>query len=80
MGLYQGGLSFFANEKVSEDKIMADHCRASALRTQAIGGPILVLQDTTEFSFKRAAPEKIGFTKEVGKPPVKTAVTQLWIC
>lgn len=26
-------------------------------------GPILVLQDMTEFSFTRTAPEKIGFTK-----------------
>ncbi len=58
---------FFANENVSEDKILAGHFAASALRAQATAdatsGPILVLQDTTEFSFKRAAPEKIGFTK-----------------
>lgn len=54
---------FFANENVSEDKILAGHFAASALRVQATDGPILVLQDTTEFSFKRAAPEKIGFTK-----------------
>jgi hypothetical protein len=54
---------FFANENVSEDKILAGHFAASALRVQATDGPILVLQDTTEFSFKRAEPEKIGFTK-----------------
>jgi Transposase DNA-binding len=53
---------FFANENVSEDKILAGHFAASALRVQAADGPILVLQDTTEFSFKRAEPEKIGFT------------------
>jgi hypothetical protein len=53
---------FFANENVSEDKILAGHFAASALRVQATDGPILVLQDTTEFSFKRAEPEKIGFT------------------
>lgn len=53
----------FANENVSEDKILAGHFAASALRAQATEGPILVLQDTTEVSFKRAAPEKIGFTK-----------------
>jgi hypothetical protein len=56
---------FFANDKVSEDKIMAGHFHASAVRTQTVDGPILVLQDTTEFSFKRIAPEKIGFTKDV---------------
>ena len=46
---------FFSNEKVSEDRILAGHCQASALRVQAFDGPILVLQDTTEFSFTRAA-------------------------
>ena len=54
---------FFSNEKVSEDKILAGHFQASTLRVQATEGPILVLQDTTEFSFTRASPEKIGFTK-----------------
>jgi hypothetical protein len=54
---------FFANENVSEDKILAGHFAASALRVRATNGPILVLQDTAEFSFKRAEPEKIGFTK-----------------
>ena len=54
---------FFANENVSEDRILKGHFAASALRIQATDGPILILQDTTEFSFKRSAPEKIGFTK-----------------
>ena len=54
---------FFASEKVSEDKILAGHFEATALRVRAMDGPILVLQDTTEFSFKRATPEKIGFTR-----------------
>lgn len=54
---------FFSNENVSEDKILEGHFAASALRVQATDGPILILQDTTEFSFKRSDPEKIGFTK-----------------
>lgn len=54
---------FFANEGVSEDKILQGHFEASAQRIKATDGPILILQDTTEFSFKRAAPEEIGFTK-----------------
>jgi hypothetical protein len=54
---------FFSNGNVSEDKIMAGHFAASALRIQATDGPVLILQDTTEFSFRRAAPEQIGFTK-----------------
>ncbi len=72
---------FFANDKVSEDKIMAGHFRASALRTQAMDGPILVLQDTTEFSFKRAAPEKIGFTKDVGgRKPKDRRPSRVTLC
>jgi len=54
---------FFANGNVSEDKILEGHFAASAQRIQATDGPILILQDTTEFSFKRSSPEKIGFTK-----------------
>lgn len=56
-------MPFFSNENVSEDKIFEDRFAASALRMQATDGPILILQDTTEFSLKRSAPEKIGFTK-----------------
>nr|WP_282449618.1 transposase DNA-binding-containing protein [Roseibium sp. CAU 1639] len=54
---------FFANGNVSEDKILEGNFSASRLRFQATTGPILILQDTTEFSFTRTAPEKIGFTK-----------------
>lgn len=41
---------FFANENVSEDKILEGHFAASAMRIQTTDGPILILQDTTEFS------------------------------
>lgn len=54
---------FFAHENISEDKILAGHFAASALRVKAVDGPILISQDTTEFSFQRATPAKIGFTK-----------------
>jgi hypothetical protein len=54
---------FFANDSVSEDKILEGHFAASSQRIRATTGPILILQDTTEFSFKRSSPEKIGFTK-----------------
>ena len=62
---------FFSNGNVSEDKILEGHFAASALRIHATEGPILILQDTTEFSFKRAAPEKIGFTKIATGPKGK---------
>lgn len=54
---------FFANGNVSEDKILEGHFAASTQRIEATEGPILILQDTTEFSFKRVDPEKIGFTR-----------------
>lgn len=54
---------FFSNGNVSEHRILEGHFAASALRIQATSGPILILQDTTEFNFKRASPEKIGFTQ-----------------
>ena len=54
---------FFSNQGVSEDKILEGHFAASRLRIRATDSPILILHDTTEFSFKRATPEKIGFTK-----------------
>lgn len=51
---------FLSNDDVSEDQILADHFAATAERIRAVDGPILVLQDTTEFIFKRSRPETIG--------------------
>lgn len=60
---------FFDNPKISESGMMAGHFASTALRfAQHVARseePVLILQDTTEFLFKRAAPEKIGFTKTV---------------
>ena len=49
-----------SNEAVSEAEILAGHFRSTRSRVAAAGGPILVLQDTTEFSYRRARPERIG--------------------
>src|SRR5215207_4251815 len=51
---------FLSNEAVSEDEILAGHFRSTRGRVVATDGPILVLQDTTEFSYRRARPERIG--------------------
>jgi Transposase DNA-binding/Transposase DDE domain len=51
---------FLANEAVSEAEILAGHFRSTRSRVAAADGPILVLQDTTEFSYQRARPERIG--------------------
>ena len=51
---------FLSNEAVSEAEILAGHFHSTHSRVAATDGPILVLQDTTEFSFKRARPKLIG--------------------
>lgn len=52
---------FLSNDDVDEQAILAGHFQATRDRAQASTGPLLVLQDTTEFSFKRDKPELVGF-------------------
>src|SRR5689334_23772920 len=56
---------FFANERVSEDDILSGHFDATRERVGATTGPVLVLHDTTEFSFHREQPGAIGFTRSM---------------
>jgi hypothetical protein len=56
---------FFANERVSEIDILAGHFQATRDRFAATDGTVLVLQDTSEFSYQREKPELIGFTRKV---------------
>jgi hypothetical protein len=51
---------FFSNPRVDEGVILAGHLAATKARFAATAGPILVLHDTTEFSFRRDNPEAIG--------------------
>lgn len=55
---------FFSNDRVDEQAILSGHFQATRERAQASTGPLLVLQDTTEFSYKRDKPELVGFTGE----------------
>jgi hypothetical protein len=56
---------FFDNPRVTEQGVLAGHFAATAARVAASEGTILILQDTTEFTYSRAQPGKIGFTKTV---------------
>ena len=56
---------FFDNPRVTEHGILAGHFAATASRCSASEGPILLLQDTTEFIYNRARPDRIGFTKTI---------------
>src|SRR5262245_15527175 len=51
---------FFDNRRVDEGVILARHFAATKARFAATSGPVLVLHDTTEFSFQRNTPEAIG--------------------
>jgi hypothetical protein len=53
---------FLSNDRVSEHDILSGHFLASAERVKATDGPVLVLQDTTTFSYQRERPELIGYT------------------
>jgi len=56
---------FFSNERVNEGDILAGHFRSTGGRAAAIDGPILVLHDTTEFSYSREKPDAIGSTYRI---------------
>ena len=44
---------FFSNDHVSEEEILTGHFQSTRDRIVANGGPLLILHDTTEFSFQR---------------------------
>lgn len=47
---------FFSSERFGEDAILEGHFQATASRFAATTGLVLVIQDTTEFSFRWAKP------------------------
>ena len=55
---------FFSNPSLDEGEILAGHFQATRERFRATKGLILVLHDTTEITYKRAEPEKVGFTRK----------------
>lgn len=55
---------FLDNDRVSEAEILAGHFDATRDRAAATDGPILVLHDTTEFSFKREDVDAVGITRK----------------
>ncbi|KLU21793.1 transposase [Caballeronia mineralivorans PML1(12)] len=52
---------FMDNDRVSEHDILSGHFQATAQRFSTTDGPILVLQDTTTFSYERERPELVGY-------------------
>jgi hypothetical protein len=56
---------FFSNERVSESDILAGHFQSTRDRMVATDGPVLVLHDTTEFTYQRENTDAIGITKSI---------------
>jgi hypothetical protein len=56
---------FLANDRVSEAEILRGHFQATHSRGAASDGIILVLHDTTEFSYQRKRADAVGLTCRV---------------
>lgn len=51
---------FLSNQRVSEEPILAGHIQATRDRVAAVGGVILVLHDTTEFTYYGDSTQALG--------------------
>jgi hypothetical protein len=60
---------FFANERVSEADILAGHLRSTGERAATVGGTLLVLHDTTEFSYARENVGLLHRSRHPGRSP-----------
>jgi hypothetical protein len=54
---------FFDNDRVSEAEILSGHFQATRDRASATDGPLLVMHDTTEFTYKREDIDAVGKTR-----------------
>jgi hypothetical protein len=73
----KGAYRFFSNDRVSEAQILAGHFQATRDRFAATQGTLLVLQDTTEFTFQRERPEAVGITYRVNSGKDKAGRTRM---
>jgi hypothetical protein len=54
---------FFSNDRINEKEILNGHFQSTYDRFEKTSDTVLVLQDTTEFSYERDKPELIGATR-----------------
>ena len=65
---------FFSNPRVDEGVILSGHFAATTARFAETPGTVLVLHDTTEFSFTRNTPDGVGYLSYVkGRHATHTA-------
>ena len=62
---------FLSNKRVSEEGILAGHFQAAAARLAKAPGPVLILHDTTEFSYARSSSCKLGVIKRLAAGKTK---------
>jgi hypothetical protein len=67
---------FLSNDRVSEADILAGHFESTRGRFVATDGPVLVLQDTTEFNYHRESPALIGSTTKTNSGRDKACENQ----
>jgi hypothetical protein len=56
----KGAYRFSSNERVSEEEILAGHFQSTRERALVQSDPVVVLHDTTEFTFKREDIDSVG--------------------
>ena len=56
---------FLSNDRIEESEILKGHYQRSAARIEANDGPVLVLHDTTEFTYSRKNEKAIGYTRKL---------------
>jgi hypothetical protein len=71
---------FFSNGRVSEVDILSGHFASTRERLAAANSLILMLHDTTEFTFKRDKSDLIGITKTVNKKGKNGWLTPHTLC
>lgn len=54
----------FSNPNLSEEDILVGHFQSTKSRFEQTDGPMLVLHDTTEITYKRKRPGEIGYTRK----------------
>jgi Transposase DNA-binding len=69
---------FLDNPRVDESVILRGHFEATRLRFAASSGRVFVLHDTTELSYKRLHPERIGKTNKVLTGKIKDGRRQAY--
>ena len=61
---------FFSNKNLSEEELLEGHFQSTHKRSKKASGPLLVLHDTSEFSYQRVYQEKIGITHKVASKKI----------